>query len=116
MKILVNRLQPYMQRIISNQQTTFLKGRNIADNVILVKEVMHSFRDSLYKEATFFLKAYFSKAFDTIRWDFVEAAMNKVQIPSKITSFMQACMRASKTTILINRSGSGFIKPTRGLR
>lgn len=43
MKIPVARLQKHMRMVISSYHTAFLKGRSISDNVILVREVLHSF-------------------------------------------------------------------------
>jgi Reverse transcriptase (RNA-dependent DNA polymerase) len=42
-KIITNRLQPYMATIISPKQTTFIRGRNIVDNMVLMKEVLRSY-------------------------------------------------------------------------
>jgi Reverse transcriptase (RNA-dependent DNA polymerase) len=44
-KLLSNRLQPYVSRIILVEQTTFIRGRTIADNILLMNEVVHSFKD-----------------------------------------------------------------------
>jgi hypothetical protein len=35
-KLTTNRLQPYMDRIIAPTQITFIRGHNIANNVILM--------------------------------------------------------------------------------
>lgn len=116
MKIIANRLQPHMMRIISNSQTAFLKGRNIADNTILIKEVLHSFQDRGYKEKSFALKADITKAFDTVNWRFVVGAMKSIKMPSRLINLICNCMEMSKVTILVNGQGDGFLKPTRGLR
>lgn len=66
MKIIANRIQPHIAKVISNTQTAFIKNRNISDNTILVREVLHSFQSKGYKEGAFMLKADISKAFDTV--------------------------------------------------
>lgn len=42
--VLVNRLKPVMPRLVGNHQTSFVGGRYIMDNVLIVQEVIHSLR------------------------------------------------------------------------
>ena len=116
MKVVATRLQPFMEKIISPNQTAFLKGRNIADNTILVREIMHSFGSSDYKDQSFLLKADVNKAFDTVQWSFVGAAMREVNVPHKLIDLIQGCLCSSQVTILVNGMGDGFLRPCRGLR
>ena len=41
-KFIVNRITPYLNQCISPCQSSFIPGRNIMDNIILVKEIAHS--------------------------------------------------------------------------
>lgn len=66
MKLLANRLQRHMDEVISPNQSAFLRGRNIADNTILVREILQSFGSARYHEKSFMLKADIGKAFDTL--------------------------------------------------
>ena len=116
MKIIANRLQPHMTALISNNQTAFIRNRNIADNTILVREILHSFQSRSYKENAFMLKADITKAFDTVKWPFVVQAMRMANFPSDLISLIQSCWSQARVTILVNGSGQGFITPTRGLR
>lgn len=102
--------------VILPNQSAFLKGRNIADNMFLVREILHLFGSPKYKEKSFMLKADNGKAFDTLGWQFIFGAMKEINIPNGIARLIQFCMSSSRVTILVNGSGSGFIKPTRGLR
>lgn len=105
-----------MRNIISPNQAAFLKGRNITDNIILVRELIHSFGSTNYRDKSFILKANVNKAFDTVQWSFVFAATQAVNIPTKIINLVRNCLRDSQITIRINGKGDGFIKPNRGLR
>jgi Reverse transcriptase (RNA-dependent DNA polymerase) len=66
MKIITTRLQPFIAKIVSPEQTTFIRGQNIMDNTILLKEVLHSYQDKRMMGRYFALKADINKAFDTI--------------------------------------------------
>lgn len=40
-KVLANRLQPFMDGIISEQQSTFVFRRQVQDNIMVAHEVFH---------------------------------------------------------------------------
>lgn len=43
-KIIVNRLKPVLADLISHFQSSFVPGRQITDNVVVVQEVIHTIR------------------------------------------------------------------------
>lgn len=43
-KILANRLKPILPDLISIEQFTFVSGRQIQDNILVVQEVLHQLR------------------------------------------------------------------------
>jgi hypothetical protein len=45
-KLLMNRLTPMVGKLISPNQTTFIKGRDILEGVVILYEVIHKFRKS----------------------------------------------------------------------
>ncbi|XP_078174456.1 uncharacterized protein LOC144568100 [Carex rostrata] len=116
MKIVAQRLQPHMRKLISTEQTAFLKGRNITDNTILAREIIHSFNSAGYKKESFMLKADVNKAFDTVQWEFIYAAMRAVNFPNNLIKLVKYCLEAGRVTIMINGQKDGFLKPNRGLR
>lgn len=66
--MLANRLKPILPHIISNAQSSFVPGRLILDNVIVVYETMHSMQNRMRgkKEGYVALKLDMSKAYDRI--------------------------------------------------
>jgi Reverse transcriptase (RNA-dependent DNA polymerase) len=115
-KLISNRLKPYIDKIISAEQTTFIKGRNIADNTILMKEVLHSYRDRRSWAQMFALKADINKAFDTVEWCFIKATLVRLGTPAKLVRIIMSRLSSSKVTVQVNDTGSGYITPTRGLK
>ena len=55
-KLLVNRLRPLLNKIISPAQTGFVPGRAIHDNILLTHEIMHKFKHTKGKTAWIALK------------------------------------------------------------
>lgn len=81
-KILVNRLQPLIGNWIAPNQNGFLKGLQIADNILLASELMQYIHKAK-KAKTFWcaLKLDMSKAYDKLGWNFLRAVMQKMNFP-----------------------------------
>ncbi|KAJ4750854.1 RNA-directed DNA polymerase (reverse transcriptase)-related family protein [Rhynchospora pubera] len=116
MKLIARRLQPSLKQVISNEQNAFVKGRCISDNILFVKEILHSFSLSSFKQQAFMLKADVNKAFDKLEWSFLQMAMEYLNIPTKIITLIVSSYCRARVTININGKGNEFINPTRGLR
>jgi hypothetical protein len=61
-KVLTIRIEPFAQKLISEHQTTFIKGRNIMTGVKILHEIMHETKRR--KETGIILKLDFEKAYD----------------------------------------------------
>lgn len=48
-KLIANRIKPLLDKIVNPTQAAFVKGRQIADNTIMVHEIMHTMRKSKQK-------------------------------------------------------------------
>ncbi|KAJ4782173.1 RNA-directed DNA polymerase (reverse transcriptase)-related family protein [Rhynchospora pubera] len=105
-----------MKKLISQEQTAFLQNRCISDNVLLIKEVLHSFNKKNFKHHAFILKADITKAFDKLNWNFLQQTCHHVNMPPKITTMIIYAYQRARVTIQINGTGDGFITPSRGLR
>ena len=66
-KVLVNRLKPIMDSIITPYQNAFIKGRNITYNILLAHEIIDVVRKKKGKRDSFgVLKIDMSKAYDRV--------------------------------------------------
>ena len=68
-KILTNRLETLMNRLIDSSQAAFLKGRYILDNVLISQELIHF--SHTQKQPSAIIKVDFEKAYDKIHWDYL---------------------------------------------
>lgn len=115
-KILTMRLKPYIGLCISRAQSVFLLGREISEDVILLKEVLHSFGLSNYRNKEFCLKLDLSKAFDIMDWEFIESLLPIYKFPPRFAKWIMGCVKSAQFTIVLNGKGDGFLSPNSGLR
>jgi hypothetical protein len=59
--------------IISENQTAFIKGRNILEGVLILHEVIHELNSK--KQSGIILKLDFAKGYDKVHWDFLEEVL-----------------------------------------
>jgi len=65
-----NRLIKIADRLISTNQTAFIKGRYILESVVAAHEVVHEiFRKN---EQGVILKLDYEKAYDRVSWEFLD--------------------------------------------
>ena len=66
-KVMVNRLKPIMDSLITPHQNAFIQGRNILDNILLAREIMDTLKKKKGKKFSFgALKIDMSKAYDKV--------------------------------------------------
>ncbi|KAL9978135.1 hypothetical protein ACROYT_G015622 [Oculina patagonica] len=72
-KAIGNRIKRVLPKIIDNDQSGFLKGRSIAENILLIDGIIN-FADNTNKPGLLMF-VDFEKAFDSIEWSFIERAL-----------------------------------------
>ncbi|XP_038999040.1 uncharacterized protein LOC120124432 [Hibiscus syriacus] len=90
-RILVDRLVPYFPEMISQNQTSFVKDRNIMDNTLLAQEVVREYsRKSLSPRA--------------------------MGLPEMFCNWISGCITTPMYYVSLNGSLVGFFKGARGIR
>ena len=69
-KALNNRLLRVADRLISKNQTAFIKGRFILESVVAAHEIIHDIHKN--KERGVVLKLDYEKAYNRVSWSFLE--------------------------------------------
>jgi mannosylglycoprotein endo-beta-mannosidase len=72
-KVLTERLTPVAKEVIGENQTSFIKERNILEGVVILHEVMHPLVRN--KSQGMIFKIDFEKSYDRVRWDFLEEVL-----------------------------------------
>lgn len=116
-KVIVNRFKGVLTEIISDNQSAFIPGRIITDNIMIAYEILHSMKvGKKGKKGNMAIKLDMSKAYDRIEWPFVEAVMKKLGFCDEWTDLVMKCITSVSYSVLVNGKPSAKILPSRGLR
>ncbi|CAA7021924.1 unnamed protein product [Microthlaspi erraticum] len=116
-KILTARLHPLLDGIFSENQSAFVPGRAISDNVMITHEILHFLKISKAKKrASMAIKTDMKKAYDRVEWEFIRLVLGRMGFHPKWIGWIMQCVSSVSFQIFINGSAKGHIKPTRGIR
>ena len=75
-KILVSRLKPFMDMLITPYQNAFIQGRNITNNILLAHEIFDTLRKKKGRKKGYgALKIDMCKAYDRVNWNFLKIVL-----------------------------------------
>lgn len=115
-KIFVAKLRPYLDKIISPAQSAFIPNRWIAENQVIVQEILHSFKSNKTKPGLMAIKLDLQKAYDKVSWEFIHAVLLHLGFSEVFSKWIQYCISSVNFEILVNGGKSESFKPSRGLR
>jgi len=113
-KILALRLAPLMNDLTSHCQSAFIKGRSIHDNFMYVRNLARRFHRN--KTPALLMKLDFSKAFDSVRWDYLITLLQKRGFPTRWTNWITSILATSTSRVLLNGIPLDPIPHDRGVR
>jgi len=112
-KVLTNKFSPVASKLIGGNQTGFLKGRNILEGVLILYEVVHELKTK--RKKGLILKIDFDKAYDKVRWDFLEKVMKGKGLPSLWIDFVMQTVKGGRVCVNVNGQRGGYFRTYQGL-
>lgn len=106
-------LKPWLNIVITENQSAF---RLITDNVLIAHELMHSLHTKKLKIKYMAFKLDISKAFDTVEWGFIIAAMKHMGFFETWCKWIHTCMSTVTYSVLVNGEPLKPITPSKGIR
>jgi hypothetical protein len=113
-KVIANRLKTILPLIVPENQGGFIKGRQIADNIILVQEALHS--SIRRKDKGMIIKLDLANAFDRVNHNFLFEVMRKFGFDHSFVNWVRACVGSPWIAPMVNGRVTNFFQASRGLR
>ena len=113
-KVLSGQLRGVLYETIHSTQGAFVQGRQILDVALIVNEIVDKKRRSREEGVVF--KIDFEKAYDHVRWDFLDHVLEKKGFGPRWRTWMKGCLSTVSYAVLVNGNAKGWVKATRGLR
>lgn len=113
-KIISNRLKPFLSSGISKEKFVFLYNRHILDAIGFAQEVLHSVKTKNLPGLV--LKLGLEKAYDRVNWSFLRFVLLQIGLNLPTTNWIMTCVSLANFVVLVNGSPSEFFKASKGVK
>nr|GEY74181.1 RNA-directed DNA polymerase, eukaryota, reverse transcriptase zinc-binding domain protein [Tanacetum cinerariifolium] len=113
-KILANRLVTVLGDIVNEVQSAFIVDRQILDGSFILNELVQWCKSK--KKQSVIFKVDFEKAYDSVRWDYLDEIMKNFSFGEKWCGWIQGCLRSSKGSVIVNGSHTKEFQFHKGLK
>ncbi|GJZ33767.1 RNA-directed DNA polymerase, eukaryota, reverse transcriptase zinc-binding domain protein [Tanacetum coccineum] len=114
-KILTNRIKQGLSKIVNINQSAFIPGRHIQDNILIAQELLRGYNKKNGPKS-YAMHIDIQKAYDTMNWNLLEDILEKFGFPNKMVKWIISCITSYAFSICLNGEIHGFFKGGRGLR
>jgi hypothetical protein len=115
-RVIVERLKECIPNLISPFQTGFVPGRNIHENIVVAKEMVHSMNKMKGRKGYFAIKVDLSKAYDKLSWEFIWRTLSEIKLPECLVNLIMHAVTSVETTVKWNGARAEYFRPQRGIR
>ena len=113
-KAIERRNEPMLTKLVHPDQTGFIKGRYVGENVRLTSDIMKQTR--LNNTPGILISVDFKKAFDSLEWSCIQSALKKFNFGDSLRKWIEIFYMDIESAALNNGFATDWFKPSRGLR
>ena len=113
-KCLASRIVQVIDKLIACDQTGYIKGRYIGENIRTVQDMISYLK--FKNESGILLLIDFEKAFDTVRWSFIDKALKTFNFGNSFRKWVEVLYTNIQSAVLNNGYLTNFFTPQRGVR
>ncbi|KAJ9535204.1 hypothetical protein OSB04_un001715 [Centaurea solstitialis] len=114
-KIIVERMKPYLDGLVSKSQSAFIPGRRIVDNILMAHELVVGYHLHTGQPRCAF-KIDIRKAYDMVDWRFLFNMLAGVGFHPALIRWIEEMVSTTSYSISLNGETHGFFKGARGIR
>ncbi|XP_069145909.1 uncharacterized protein [Solanum lycopersicum] len=114
-KLVSNRLSPILPALISSNQSGFVKGRSISENIMLAQEIIHQIKKPNIG-SNVIIKLDMAKAYDRVSWSYTCLVLRKMGFDEVFIDMIWRIMANNWYSIIVNGKRYGFFRSSRGLK
>ncbi|GKA98182.1 RNA-directed DNA polymerase, eukaryota [Tanacetum coccineum] len=113
-KVMANRLAGKLGDLVHEVQSAFIADRQILDGPFILDELIRWCKRK--KSQSLVFKVDFEKAYDSVRWDFLDDILWNFGFGDKWCNWIQSCLRSSRGSIILNGSPTEEFQFYKGLK
>ena len=113
-KSIAERIKSCLKNIIHNDQTGFLKGRYIGENIVKICDILNYCEEE--DIPALLITIDFEKAFDLLNWKFIDKSLTFFDFPESIRTWVKILYKDINSCVSNNGWASQFFPLTRGVR
>ena len=111
---IANRIKGLLPKLIHEDQSGFVPGRYIGDNLRLIYDMIHYLNNE--NLPGLLVSVDFEKAFDSIDWKFMQDVLKRFGFGDNIIQWVSSFYNDIRSSVIVNGKASQYIKIERGCR
>lgn len=115
-KVLSNRLREILDETIAEEQSAFVPGRLITDNVLTAYQCIHAMRRKKGKQGWCAVKIDMMKAYDRVEWPYLQGIMLQLGFSEEWVSLVMKCVNSVTFQVKVNGEMLPSFSPSKGIR